>query len=115
VQNDGDFTIVQSWQRNWPRIIPFFVIRVGAGFALGRGLPGRNTQSDLHHQCDRVRQHELRKVTKSCGSFPNDDALIKLYYRALRNISKKWTMPIHDWKAALNRFTILFDGRMPQQ
>ena len=57
----------------------------------------------------------LRKVTKSRGSFPNDDALIKLYYLALRDISKKWTMPIHNWKAALNRFTLMFDERMPQQ
>ena len=56
----------------------------------------------------------LRKVTKSRGSFPNDDALIKLYYLALRNISKKWTKPIQNWKAALNRFTIMFDERMPQ-
>src|SRR6476660_10263791 len=56
----------------------------------------------------------LRKVTKNRGSFPNDDALIKLYYLALRNISKKWTMPIQNWKAALNRFTIMFDERMPQ-
>jgi putative transposase len=56
----------------------------------------------------------LRKVTKSRGSFPSDDALIKLYYLAIRNISKKWTRPIQDWKAALNRFTIMFDKRMPQ-
>ncbi len=56
----------------------------------------------------------LRKVTKSRGSFPNDDALIKLYYLALRNIGKKWTMPIRNWKAALNRFAIMFDERMPQ-
>jgi putative transposase len=38
-----------------------------------------------------------------------------LFYLALRNISKKWTMPIRDWKAALNRFTIEFDERMPQR
>lgn len=56
----------------------------------------------------------LRKVTKSRGSFPNDEALIKLYYLALRNISKKWTMPTQNWKAVLNRFTIMFDERMPQ-
>ncbi|KRB88899.1 hypothetical protein ASE07_01760 [Noviherbaspirillum sp. Root189] len=56
----------------------------------------------------------MRKVTRSRGAFPNDDALIKLYYLALRNISKKWTMPIQNWKAALNRFTIMFDERMPQ-
>ncbi|PZU27987.1 MAG: hypothetical protein DI584_07215, partial [Stenotrophomonas sp.] len=40
--------------------------------------------------------------------------LIKLLYLALRNISKRWTLPIRDWKAALNRFTILFEGRLPQ-
>lgn len=54
----------------------------------------------------------LCKVTKSRGSFPNDEALIKLYYLALRNISKKWTMPLRDWKGALNRFTIQFGERM---
>jgi putative transposase len=56
----------------------------------------------------------LRKITKNRGSFPSDEALIKLFYLALRNISKKWTMPIRDWKAALNRFTIQFEGRLPQ-
>jgi putative transposase len=57
---------------------------------------------------------DLRKFTKSIGSFRNDDALIKLSYLALRNISKKWTMPIQNWKATLNRFTIMFDERMAQ-
>ena len=56
----------------------------------------------------------LRKLTKNRGSFPSDEALMKLFYLALRNISKKWTMPIRDWKAALNRFTIQFEGRLPQ-
>ena len=54
-----------------------------------------------------------RLVTKNRGSFPNDEAVVKLFFLALRNIAKKWTMPIRDWKAALNRFTILFEGRMP--
>ena len=57
----------------------------------------------------------LRKITRNRGSFPSDDALLKLFYLALNNISKKWTMPIRDWKAALNRFTIQFEDRMPQQ
>jgi len=39
----------------------------------------------------------LRKVTKTRSSFPNDEAVLKLLYLALRNIAKKWTMPIHDW------------------
>lgn len=56
----------------------------------------------------------LRKLTKNRGSFPSDEALLKLFYLALRNISQKWTMPIRDWKAALTRFTIQFEERIPQ-
>ena len=55
----------------------------------------------------------LRKVTKNRGHFPNDDAMFKLLYLALRNIAKKWTMPIRDWKSALNQFSIIFEERMP--
>ena len=54
----------------------------------------------------------LRKLTKNRGSFPSDEALSKLFYLALRNISQKWTMPIRDWKAALTRFTIQFGDRI---
>ena len=56
----------------------------------------------------------LRKVTKARSSFPTDEAVSKLFYLALNNISKKWTMPIRDWKAALNRFAIQFEDRVPQ-
>ncbi|MCF6178507.1 MAG: IS256 family transposase, partial [Geopsychrobacter sp.] len=43
----------------------------------------------------------------------NDAAMFKLLYLALNNIAKKWTMPIRDWRAAPNRFTILFEDRIP--
>ena len=56
----------------------------------------------------------LRKITNNRGSFPNDDALLKLFYLALNNIAKKWTMPLRDWKGALTRFTIQFEERMPK-
>lgn len=56
----------------------------------------------------------LRKITKTKGSFPTDDAVFKLFDLPLNNISQQWTMPIRDWKAALNRFTIQFDKRMPR-
>jgi putative transposase len=55
----------------------------------------------------------LRKVTKNLGSFPTDEAAVKLLYMALKNIEKKWAMTIRDWKAALNRFSIVFEGRQP--
>ena len=54
----------------------------------------------------------LRKVIKTRNSFPIDKAVTKLLYLALNNISKRWAMPILDWKAALNRFTIQFEDRM---
>ncbi len=54
----------------------------------------------------------LRKVSKRRSSFPSAKALLKLFYLALNNISMKWTMPFIDWKAALTRFTIQFEGRM---
>lgn len=55
----------------------------------------------------------LRKVTKARGSFPNGDAVGKLLYLALRNIAKKCAMPVHDCKAALNRFAIVYENRLP--
>lgn len=56
----------------------------------------------------------LRKITKNRGPFPSDEALLKLFYLAQQNISKKWTMSIRDWKAVLNRFTIQFGDGMRQ-
>jgi putative transposase len=54
----------------------------------------------------------LRKITKNKGSFPSDDSLSKLFYLALQNISRKWNMPIRDWKTALTRFSIQFEDMM---
>ncbi len=55
----------------------------------------------------------LRRVIKHRGSFPSDEAALKLIYLALQNLSQKWTMPVKDWRAALNQFAILFEGRLP--
>ena len=54
-----------------------------------------------------------RKCIKNRGSFPMDEATLKLLYLTLENIARKWTMPIKEWKAALNRFAIIFKDRMP--
>jgi len=55
----------------------------------------------------------LRKISKNRSLIPNDKAVFKLIYLALRNISKRWTMPIPNWSAVMNQFAILFDGRVP--
>jgi hypothetical protein len=55
--------------------------------------------------------YSLRKLLKTRGAFPNDDAIVKILYLAINRVAKKWTMPIRDWKAALNQFVILFGDR----
>jgi len=55
----------------------------------------------------------LPKIIKSRSLFPNDEAIFKLLYLALKNIEKKWTMPIREWKRALQQFAIVFEGRLP--
>lgn len=93
--------VSQSWRNNWPRIIPFF------------GYPAQIRKAIYTTNAIESLNMSLRKVTKNRGSFPNDEAMFKLLYLALTNISKKWTMPIKDWKSALNQFSIMFDDRVP--
>ena len=57
--------------------------------------------------------YSLRKLLKTRGAFPNDDAIVKILYQAINRVAKKWTMPIRDWKAALNQFVIMFGKRVP--
>ena len=94
-------TISMSWRRNWAQVIPFFAYPPD----IRKVIYTTNAIESLNMS--------LRKVTKNRGSFPTDEAMLKLLYLALKNIAKKWTLPIRDWKAAMNRFTILFEGRMP--
>jgi putative transposase len=56
----------------------------------------------------------LRKITKNRGVFPSTEALLKLYWLALERAAKKWTMPIHNWHEARNRFSLELGDRVPQ-
>lgn len=94
-------TIAKSWRNNWERIIPLFSYPP----EIRRAIYTTNAIESLNMS--------LRKVTKNRGSFPNDDAMFKLLFLALKNISKKWTMPFKDWKSVLNQLTIIFEERMP--
>ena len=94
-------TISQSWRRNWERIVPFFAYPA----EIRKAIYTTNAIESINMS--------LRKIIKNRGSFPTDESAIKLLYLALQNISKKWTMPIRDWKAALNQFSIIFEGRVP--
>ena len=93
--------IAKSWRSNWARVIPFFAYPA----EIRKVIYTTNAIESLNMS--------LRKVTKARGSFPNDEAVSKLLYLALRNIAKKWTMPVHAWKDALNRFAIIYENRLP--
>ena len=93
--------IAKSWRSNWTRVIPFFAHPP----EIRKVIYTTNAIESLNMS--------LRKVTKARGSFPNDEAVSKLLYLALRNIAKKWTMPLHAWKDALNRFAIIYENRLP--
>ena len=99
---DGRYpTISQSWRRNWEHITPFFAYPADIRKVIYTTNAIESTNMSL------------RKIIKNRGSFPNDEAALKLLYLALQNITARWTMPIRDWRAALNRFAILFEDRMP--
>ena len=93
--------IARSWRANWSRVVPMF----GYPAEIRRAVYTTNTIESLNMT--------LRKVSKNRSLFPSDEAVFKLMYLALRNISKRWTMPLPNWSAALNQFAILFDGRVP--
>jgi putative transposase len=93
--------IAKSWRSNWTRVIPFFAHPP----EIRKVIYTTNAIESLNMS--------LRKVTKARGSFPNDEAVSKLLYLALRNIAKKWTMPLQAWKDALNRFAIIYENRLP--
>ena len=94
--------IIQSWENHWENIIPFFDYPED----IRRVIYTTNAIESLNSS--------LRKISRNRNLFPSEDSVYKLFYLALKNISKKWTMPIHNWASALNRFTIEFPERMPQ-
>jgi putative transposase len=93
--------IAKSWRLNWSRVVPMF----GYPSEIRRVIYTTNTIESLNMT--------LRKITKNRSLFPHDEAVFKLMYLALRNISQRWTMPIKNWSGAMNQFAILFEGRVP--
>ncbi|ABO57961.1 transposase, mutator type [Burkholderia vietnamiensis G4] len=95
-------TIVQSWRRAWEHVIPFFVFPP----EIRRVVYTTNAIESLNMQ--------LRKIIKTRGHFPNDEAAIKLLWLALRNVLAKTVRAAFDWKSAMNQFAILFGERFTQ-
>jgi transposase-like protein len=99
---DGKYPAISpGWRTDWMRLTVFFDYPP----EIRKVIYTTNAIESLNYS--------LRKVLKNRGAFPNDESIMKLLYLAIQKISKKWTMPIRDWKAALNQFLILFGNRVP--
>ena len=92
-------TISQMWRNHWQHVIPFFDYPQD----IRKVIYTTNAIESLNRS--------LRKVIKTKGAFPTDASIIKIFYMALANISRKWTMPIRTWNAAVSQFAIKFAGR----
>lgn len=96
-------TIAQMWRRNWDHVTPFFA------------YPAESRKVVYTTNAVESLNMSLRKVIKTRGSFPTEEAAMKMLYLALEHIAKKWTMPVQDWKGALQRFAILLGDRVPAE
>jgi putative transposase len=94
-------TIVKQWRLKWPDIIAMFEFPA----AIRKAIYTTNAIESVNSV--------IRKFTRNRKQYPNADSALKLVYLAIHEASKKWTMPIVGWKAALNHFAIVFEGRMP--
>jgi transposase-like protein len=92
-------TVVASWRRAWDRVIPFFAFPP----AVRKLIYTTNAIESLHSQ--------LRKIIKTRGHFPSDDAATKLIWLALRNIGHNGGRSVREWRDAMNQFAIAYGDR----
>ena len=95
-------TVVASWRRAWSNVIPFFAFPP----EVRRVIYTTNAIESVNAR--------LRKIIKTRGHFPSDDAATKLIWLALRNITSDWGRAANNWKAAMNQFAILYEDRFTQ-
>lgn len=92
--------VIKSWQTNWDKLSTYFQYTK----PIRKIIYTTNTVEGFHRQ--------IRKVTKTKGAFPSDNALMKLIYLATKNITKKWNAPIQNWGETIQQLSIIFDGRI---
>ena len=92
-------TVVAAWRRAWDRVIPFFAFPP----EVRRVIYTTNAIESVNAQ--------VRKIIKTRGHFPSDDAASKLIWLALRNITADWGRPVRHWKEAMNQFAVIYDDR----
>jgi transposase-like protein len=89
-----------AWRRSWPEVVPFFAFSP----AIRKMIYTTNAVEALNRS--------LRKIIKTRGSFPNDEAALKLLYLAIGNAGLRWRRSV-EWTAAMSEFAIHFGERFP--
>ncbi len=93
-------SIGKSWRANWANLIPFYSYPP----AIRKVIYTTNAIESM--------QASLRKLLRHRGAFPNAESVRKVLYLALQRIAKGWKRPVLDWVAALNHFSVVFEGRI---
>lgn len=92
--------VIESWYRNWDQLSTYFQYSP----LIRQRIYTTNLIENFHRQ--------LRKVTKTKGSFTSDNALLKLLFLVQRDIVAKWKKPMHNWNQTLSQLSILYDDRL---
>jgi len=95
--------IIRSWENNWLELTAFFKYP----HEIRKLIYTTNVIEGYHRQ--------LRKVTKTKTAYPTDESLIKIVYLATVDASKKWTMPVRDWKTCISQLAIYFEDRLESE
>ena len=95
-------TVAAAWRRAWDKVIPFFAFPP----EVRRVIYTTNAIESVNAR--------LRKIIKTRGHFPSDEAATKLIWLALRNITADWGRAALHWKSAMNQFAILYEDRFTQ-
>jgi putative transposase len=96
-------TIAKMWRAKWTDIITLFDFPA----PIRRAIYTTNAIESVNSV--------IRKFTRNRKIYPNEQSALKIVYMAIREASKRWTMPVRHWKQALNHFAILYEGRTPEQ
>ncbi len=95
-------TIVKQWRAKWSDIITLFEFPA----PIRKAIYTTNAIESVNSV--------IRKFTRNRKLYPNEESALKIVYMAIREASRKWTMPIRHWKQALNHFAILFENRLTE-
>jgi len=95
----GGFSISKSWYQNWVNLITLF----DHPDEIRKIIYTTNAIESLNSV--------IRKSIKKPKIFPNDNSAVKIIYLAIEQASRRWSMPFRNWKPAMNRFAIEYEGR----